>query len=282
MILVTTPNGKVGSALAAQLLERGEAVRLGAHTPAKAQADFAQAQVVHFDFGDPASVRAALAGVAALYLAAPATTDPEQVNRVVDLAVEAGVRRIVRLSAAGVEHSETGLRQIERHIEGSGVEWTMLRPSWFFQNYSTANAAAIRERGAIFEAAGDGKTAFVDTRDIAAVAVRALTESGHHGQGYTITGGRAYDRSEVASAIGAAAGRPVRYVALTDAAFRDSVAPLGWPPEYVELMSGLYAAVRAGHTAATTDVVQRVTGQAPISLEQFANDSRDAWRSRNA
>lgn len=278
MILVTTPNGKVGSEVAAQLLARGEAVRVGAHTVDKAQRAFPQVEVVHFDFNDPASVRAALEGIDTLYLAAPSAVDAAQVNRAVDLAVEAGVRRIVRLSAAGAENTDTPLRQIELHVEGSGLEWTILRPNFFFQNYSTTNAATIREQGAFYEATGDGKTSFVDARDIAAVAVRALTENGHHGQAYTITGGRAYDRNEVAAAIGTAAGKSVRYLATTDAQFRDSVAPLGWPPAYVELLSSLYGAVRAGHTAATTDVVQRVAGRAPITLEQFASDHRDAWR----
>ena len=156
MILVTTPNGKVGSEVVKQLLEQGESVRLAAHTPQKARDAFPDAEVVPFKFGEEESVQAALQGVSALYLASPDPMPP--VQQVVDLAQEAGVKRVVRLSAMGIEESDNPLRQIERYIEASGLKWTFLRPNWFMQNYSTTNAQSVREQGVIAEPAGDAKT----------------------------------------------------------------------------------------------------------------------------
>ncbi len=277
MILVTTPNGKVGSEVAKQLLEQGSSVRLGAHTVEKAKSALPQAEVVAFDFADEDKVRTALVGVEALYLASPGDAQAEPVKRVIDLAKEAGVERVVRLSAMGVEASANPLREVEQHLEASGLQYTLLRPSWFVQNYSTINAESIRTQGAFYEPSGDAKTGFIDTRDIAAVAVKALTEDGHHAQAYALTGGRAYDRYEVAAAISQATGKAVMYQEVSEAQFQQGMTSAGVPEGYVALMTGLYQAVRAGHSAAVTDTVEQVTGRAPITLEQFAHDHKDVW-----
>lgn len=276
MILVTTPNGKVGSEVAKQLLEQGHSVRLGAHTVEKARAAFPQAEVVAFDFADEDSMRTALKGVDALYLASPGDDD-EPSQRAIDLAKEAGVARIVRLSAMGVETSDNPMRRVERHLEASGLEYTLLRPNWFMQNYSTGSADGVRRQGTFSEPSEDAKTSFIDTRDIAAVAVKALTEDGHHTQAYALTGGRAYDRHEVAKAIAQATGKTVMYQPVSEAQFQAGMTSAGMPEGYVALLTGLYQAVRAGHSAAVTDVVEQVTGRAPISLEQFARDHKDVW-----
>lgn len=276
MILVSTPNGKVGSEVAKRLLEQGHALRLGAHTVAKAQAAFPEAEVAPFDFADEGSIKAALVGVDVLYLASPGD-DAEPSQRVIDLAKEAGVTRIVRLSAMGVEGSDNPMRRVEQHLEASELEYTLLRPNWFMQNYSTTNAASIRTQGAFYEPAEDAKTSFVDARDIAAVAVKALTEEGHHARAYALTGGRAYSRREVAEAISKATGKAVTYQQVSEEQFQESMSSVGAPEHYTELLTGLYQAVRAGHTSIVTDTVEQVTGRPPISLERFAYDYKDVW-----
>jgi uncharacterized protein YbjT (DUF2867 family) len=277
MILVTTPNGKVGSEVAKQLLEQGYSVRLGAHTVKKAQAAFPQAEVAPFDFADEDKARAALVGVEALYLASPGDAQAEPVKRVIDLAKEAGVGRVVRLSALGVEAGDNPLREVERYLEASGLQYTLLRPNWFMQNYSTGSAESIRTQGRFAEPSEGAKTSFIDARDIAAVAVKALTEDGHHAQAYALTGGRAYDRYEVAEAISQATGKAVRYQPVSEAQFQEGLTSAGVSEGYVALMTGLYRAVRAGHSAAVTDTVEQVTGRVPISFEQFARDNKSAW-----
>lgn len=276
-ILVTTPNGKVGSEVAQQLIAAGYDVRIGAHTVEKAQRAFPTTEVIHFDFADQSSIETALAGVSSLYLAAPGDMPAEPVNRVVDLAKAAGVTRIVKLSASGVEQGDSPLRQNEQHIEQSGLDYTFLRPTWFMQNYSTSNRDSIAGQGAFYEPADDGKTAFIDARDIAAVAVAALTQDGHAGKAYTLTGGEALDRHEVAAALSEATGKPVQYVALTDAQFRDAVGAF-MSPAYVEMLSALYSYVRQGWSSQVSEHVRQVLGRDPISFQQFAHDHAEVWR----
>ena len=277
MILITTPNGKVGSEVVKQLQVKGEQIRIGAHTVEKAQKAFPGAEVVHFDFGNEESIRSALQGVDKLYLASPGEMQAGPVNRVVDLAKEAGCMHVVRLSAMGVEYGDSPLRQVEQHLERSGLAWTFLRPSWFMQNYSTGMADAIRQGGTVIEPAEGAATSFVDARDIAAVGVAALTGDGHAGQAYAITGPEALTRDQVAAKISAAIGKPVRYQAVSAQEFETGMRGAGVPEAYVSLMGALYGFVRAGQTATLTNDVQQVTGQAPISFDQFARDHADAW-----
>ena len=275
MILVTTPNGKVGSEVIKQLQVQGQTVRVGAHTVEKARAAFPGLEVVHFDFENLESVRRALEGVDAVYLASPGEMLEGPVNAVVDAAKGAGVKRVVRLSAAGVEYGDSALRRAELHIEASGLEHTFLRPNWFMQNYSTMRADGVRQ-GAIYEAAADGRSAFIDARDIAAVAVAALTQDGHNGKAYTLTGSEALSRDEVATLFSSALGREVKYVSVGDEQLRQGMA--GAPQNFIELISALYSYVRDGATATVTDDVEKVTGRAPIRFEQFVQDHLETWR----
>ena len=276
MILISTANGKVGSEIVKSLIQQGQSVRIGAHNLAKAQAAFPGAEVVHFDYNDESSVKAALQGVSTLYLASPGDFPAEPEKRVIDLAKAAGVKRVVKLSAMGVENApDVPIRQVELHLEKSGLEWTFLRPNWFMQNYSTGMAEGIK-RGGLYEPAADARTSFIDARDIAAVAVKALTEDGHAGQAYPLTGPESLDRTAVAQKISEATGKTVQYVPIGDEQFRSAMQDV-LSPTYLELMSSLYSGVRAGWSDATTDAVERVLGREPISFSQFAADHKDDW-----
>jgi uncharacterized protein YbjT (DUF2867 family) len=275
-ILVTTPNGKGGSEVVKQLVAHGVPVRAGVHNM-KHASSLQGAEVVHFDFADEASVKRALEAVGALYLAVPSTMAAELPKRVIDLAKAAGIKRVVQLSAMGVENSDTPLRQIEQHLESSGLEYTILRSTWFFQNFNAGQREYIRQANAIIEPSGDGRTAFIDTRDIAAVAVKALTEDGHHGKAYGLTGSRALSRAEVAEAISKATGKTVTYQSLTDDEFRAQTVREQWPAEIANQMGWLYGMVRQGWTQTVTETVQQVLNREPISLEQYAQDHREAW-----
>jgi uncharacterized protein YbjT (DUF2867 family) len=231
---------------------------------------------VAFDYDQPATFAAALDGVDRVYQAAPGDAAAAPQIAFIDIAVAAGVKRIVKLSAMGVEHGDYPLRQVEKHIESQPIEWTHLRPTWFLQNFATAGAAGIKQ-GTLAEPAGDGQNAFIDTRDIAAVALLALTEPGHHGKGYALTGPRLHSRHDVAAAISEVIGRKVTYLPISDAQFREAVGKF-MPPSYIELLSALYGVVRAGHLAVKTDVVKQLLGREPIGLTQFAQDHQSVWR----
>jgi len=277
MILITTPNGRVGSEVVKQLQANGTHIRVGAHTVEKARAAFPEAEVVHFDYSDESSIRAALHGVDKLFLAAPGQIPVGLVNRTVDLAKELGVQHIVKLSSMSVAHMDGSLRQSEQHIEASDLAWTFLRPNWFMQNYSTAGADGVRQ-GRVVEATEGEATSFVDARDIAAVAVVALMEDGHTNRAYTLTGPAALTRDQVAEQLSAVLGREVRYVPIADEQLQQGMRSAGVPDAAVHHTSTLFAAVRAGKTRIVTDDVQQVTGRLPISFEQFVADHTDAWR----
>ena len=277
-ILVTTPGGKVGSEVAKLLLAKGIAVRIGAHSVEAARKAFPGAEVVPLDLESEASVREALAGISAVYLASPGDWPAAPEKRLIDLAKAAGVKRIVKLSAIGVEAAgaDVPIRQVEQHLEASGLEFTILRPSWFMQNFTTSMAASIKS-GILAEPAAEAKTAFIDARDIAAVAAVALTADGHAGKAYTLTGPALLDRVQVAATISKTLGREVKYLAVSDDQFRAAV-KAHLSPAYLEVMSALYAGVRAGWTEKKTDAVREILGREPIAFERFAQEHKQAWQ----
>jgi uncharacterized protein YbjT (DUF2867 family) len=274
-ILVTTPSGKVGQELVKLLSARGVSLRLGAHSPDKARAAFPGLEVVPLDHTRPETHAAAVAGVDAVYLASPGDFPSAPEQALVDAARKAGVKKVVKLAAMGIEHSDNPLRQVEEHIKASGLAWTFLHPTWFMQNFTTSMAGGLKS-GTLAEPAADGRTAFIDARDIAAVAAEALTRPGHDGQTYTLTGPDLLSRADVAAAVGKELGRTITYLPVTDEQFRAAVKGF-LTPSYTELLSHLYAIVRAGHTAVKTDTVQQVLGRPPISFTQFVKDHRAVW-----
>ena len=274
-ILVTTPTGKVGQELVRILQARGVSLRLGARSPEKVRAAFPGLEVVKLDHADPGTHAAAVTSVDALYLASPGDFPAAPEKTLVDAAGKAGVKKVVKLAAMGVEHSDNPLRQVEEHIRASGMAFTFLHPTWFMQNYSTSMAGAIKA-GTLAEPAADKKTAFIDARDIAAVAAEVLTRPGHDGKTYTLTGPELLSRAEVAQAIGQELGHEVTYLPITDEQFRAAMKDF-LPPTYVELMSYLYGTVRAGQTEVKTDTVSQVLGRPPIAFASFVKDYRAAW-----
>ena len=276
-ILIANANGKVGQEVVKGLIAKGEQVRVGVRNVEKARAEFPGAEVVAIDATRPETFARAVAGAKAVFSAFPTELLPKAEIDLAAAAKAAGVKRYVKLSVSGAGDGEAfGHTAAERAVEASGLEWTHLRPTFFMQNYSTASAASIKSEHKFYEAAADGKTAFIDARDIASVAVKALTEPGHNGKAYALTGGRALDRNDVAKAIGSAIGAPVSYVAIDDAGLRNALANA--PKFTQELYSALYGFVRAGYTAAVDPTVERVLGRKPIEFAQFAKDNLAAWR----
>ena len=277
-ILVTTPNGKVGFQVVKNLIANSISVRVAVHRPESAKAfEGLNVELILMDYDNQSSLEKAVQGIDGLYLAFDSTQEANAPKYLIDAAQKAGVKRIVMLSAKGVENSETSLWQVEEHLRASGLESTVLRPTWFFQNFNTGQQYYIKNMNAIIEASADAKTSFIDTRDIAAIASKALLEDGHQGKAYILTGATAHDRTEVATAISQVTGKTITYVAKTDAEFRAQASQEQWDIARVETESWLYGLVRNGWTADTTNTVQELLGRAPIGLEQYAQDHKDAW-----
>ena len=231
-ILVLGGTGKTGSRVAARLRDRGLPVRIGSRSAEHP-----------FDWDDRRTWAPALQGTSAAYvsyypdLAVAGSTDA--IRTLAELALEAGTRRLVLLSGRGEVEAE----RAERTLQDSGAEWTVLRCSWFMQNFGEALMLEQVLDGTIALPGGDIRTPFVDADDIADVAVAALTEPGHAGRLYELSGPRALTYAEVAGEIARAAGRDVRYVPITLDEFVAGATAAGVPGDVVALLRYLFSEV---------------------------------------
>ena len=276
-VLVTGATGKTGRHVASFLRERGVDVRAASRHPAPEDP-----QSVIFDWARPETYAPAVAGADRIYLVQPAgvTDASAQVTDFLARARTAGAQGVVLLSALGVDLAgeELGFRKVERAVMGSGLEWTILRPNWFMQNFTTGFwLPTIAGRDEIPAPAGDAAVSFIDTRDIAAVATTALAQPGHAGREYTLTGGAALSFPAVAETISDVVGRPVRHVDVTDDQMRDVIRGEGLPSDYAEGLLGLFQGIRAGWNSFVTDVVPAVTGRAAIPFADYAKDHAEHW-----
>jgi uncharacterized protein YbjT (DUF2867 family) len=169
--------------------------------------------------------------------------------------------------------------RMERLVERSGAPYTHLRPSFFMQNLSTTYREAIRDRGELFIPAGDGRTSFVDVRDIAEVAAHVLGVRQHYGQAYTLTGPEALTYCEVAETLSRELGRPIRYAAPSPSAFRQRLREEGASADYARVLSRIYLVARLGLAGRLTPDAERLLGRPPTSLAAFVRDSAASWMS---
>ena len=267
-IIVLGGTGKTGRRVAERLRARDLPVRIGSRSGEPP-----------FDWEDRSTWAPALSGASAAYvsfypdLAVPGA--PEAIGALAEQALAVGCRRLVLLSGRGEEEAE----RAERVLAESGAEWTVLRCSWFMQNFSEGDFAEPIAAGELALPAGEVRAPFVDAEDIADVAVAALTEDGHAGRVYELTGPRALDHAEVAEQIGEATGRPVRYVPIPLEAFTAALADEGLPPDVVGLLRYLFEEVLVDANADPADGVRQALGREPRSFADFARDAaRDgAW-----
>ena len=282
-ILVTGATGNTGRAVVDALVERGAPVRAMVRTDADRGKLQAGVEVVVADFNETAAVAAALDGAERAYLVTPSSAQAqEQQKRFADLAAKAGTRHLVVLSQLGsADRSPVRFLRyhaaVEQHVRELGIAYTFLRPNLYFQGLLTF-AGSISTAGKFFAPVGDATVSAVDVRDIAAVAAVALTEAGHEGATYTLTGPEAITHSQIAAALTSALGRTVRFIDVPPEAFADSIREL-LPPWQVDGLLEDYAHYRRGEAAAVSPAIAEITGTAPRSIDQFARDYAPAFAS---
>lgn len=267
-VLVVGATGTVGSAVSEALSAEGVAHRRATRAPTK-PGD------IGFDWFDAATWSAALAGVSAVYLIAPVgAADPAVVvEPFLRTARAAGVRRVVVQSSSAVSSGDPGLGEIDARAREIIDEWTILRPSWFMQNFTGSSSLAEGVRGGeIVTATGDGPVAFIDARDIAAVGVRALVDPTPHVGEYVLTGPRALTYGQAAQVISRKTGTSLVHRSVS----ADELAALhiehGMPADYAPILAALDRDIAAGSENRVTAAVEELTGRAPRSFEEFVGE----------
>ncbi len=260
--LVLGGTGKTGRRVAERLTARGLPVRIGSRSGEPP-----------FDWEDRATWAPALHGVGSVYvsyypdLAVPGAV--ETVGSFAELAVENRVPRLALLSGRGEPEAE----RAEQAVRDTGAELTIVRATWFMQNFSEDYMLEHVLGGELRLPGGEVPTPFVDADDIADVAVAALTDDRHVGQLYELTGPRSLTFADAAAEIAEAAGREVRYVPVTLEEHAAEAAEHGVPPEFIDLLTYLFKEVVDGRNANTTDGVQRALGRAPRDFREYAREA---------
>jgi uncharacterized protein YbjT (DUF2867 family) len=272
--LVIGANGQIGSTLATLLAAQGQTVRRATSRRAS------QAGEVTVNLATGEGLAAALTGAEQLFLMAPPgyANQHELLIPAIDAAKAAGVRKVLLLSAMGANADDNiPLRRAELHLAQSGLAWNVIRPNWFMQNFHTFWLHGIQTAGQIFLPVGDAKGSFIDTRDIAAVATKLLSSDEFVNAEYDLTGSESLDHNQVAAILSKAAGRTIGYTNISEEAMRQGLLGAGLPADYTEFLLVILGAFKAGYSAGITDSVQRITGKAPILLEQYAQDFKTHW-----
>lgn len=264
--LVLGGTGKTGRRVAERLEARGMPVRVGSRSGEPP-----------FDWNDQTTWSPALEGAGSAYVSYyPDLAIPGSVAAVrsfAKLAAEAGVRRLVLLSGRGEEEAQRAERALREVGEDTGVEWTIVRCSWFNQNFDENYLLEPVLGGEVALPSGDVPEPFVDADDIADVAVAALTEDGHAGEIYELTGPRLLTMEEAVGEIAEATGRKIRFVPVLLEEYEAVLAEQDVPPEFSLFLTYLFGEVLDGRNAYLTDGVRRALGREPKDFSEYARET---------
>ncbi|MVO83786.1 NAD(P)H-binding protein [Streptomyces sp. p1417] len=259
-VLVLGATGRTGRRVVARLRDAGRTVRAAsrsAETP--------------FDWTDRATWAAAVDGMRALYLVAPA--DPEPIADFVAEARAAGVRRFVVLSGRGVHRYgmalEPSMAEAERAVREADVDWTLIRPNSFSQNFADDLYAAPLRAGLLTLPVGAVAEPFVDVEDVAEVTVALLTEEGHTHRTYELSGPRALTFAEVAAEISAVSGRPTRFEAVTAEQYVADLIAGGMPEKDARSLACVHVFLSEGHNSEPTTDVRYILGREPRDFSEY-------------
>jgi uncharacterized protein YbjT (DUF2867 family) len=280
-ILVTGATGNVGVEVIRLLLGHDCETCAGVRNPDKAKQILGNnIHCVPFDFTNPKTFASAFEGVNKLFLVRPPALANvrQQIAPALNAAKLAGVEHIVFLSLLGAERNRVVPHaKIERCINQLGIPATFLRASFFMQNLNTTHLEDIKNRGELFMPAGNGKTSFIDVRDIAAVAVRTLVDSGHSGRAYPLTGKYALTYYEVADIFTAILGKSIRYTNPSVLSFVWQMVTRGLPIDFVLVMTAIYTTARLGLADTITPDVEQLLNRPPLTVQQYVEDYRHCW-----
>lgn len=290
-ILVTGATGTIGREIVFALAaHQNVRILAGSRDPEHSARQFqplGNVRAVALDLERSDTIPAALSGVDKIAIVSPlAPSMSQQMQHLVAAAQQAGIEHLVRSSLIGTDEPDP-IIEAEWHaaadaaVCASGIPFTILQPTQYFQNLvNFGHDHTVREQGAIYLPLGRSRVSNVDTRDIGAVAARVLLTPGseHHGRSYVLTGGESIGMDEIAEAIGQALGKPVRYVPVEEAQYREGMLGAGVPEVIVEAILGWFAYCRAGRADRIAPDVEHLLGRKPIALHEFVRDHVDRYR----
>src|SRR6202045_2648162 len=287
MILVTGASGTVGKAVLNEVARSGAqhtAMYRSAHEAAKAPTGTPTAIA---DFAKKDTLAAALRDVDDVYLVCSPIPDLVQLeSNMIDACVAAGVKHIVLNSALGAGDYAKSFpswhRKVEDKLKSTGISFTILRPNSFHQNVLTYFAPSIRAQSAFYSSMGNARTSFVDVRDIAVVAARALAGREHSGKTYELNGPEALTYAELAEKISKHAGRPGQYVDIPAEAQRKAMLDQGMPAWQVNALLDLQEFYTSGKGGTVDQVLSRLLGRPPITMDRFLAEFTGEFRSQAA
>ncbi|MFI9235487.1 NmrA family NAD(P)-binding protein [Streptomyces sp. NPDC053079] len=268
-VLVTGATGNTGRRVVSRLVALGHTVTAASRRAAAQDG----ARAVRFDWHDTATHGDALRDADRAYLVPP-VGDPDPAAVILpflERARAAGVRRVVLLSSSAIPEGGPGVGRVHSELAGMFERWAVLRPSWFMQNFTDQHlhADSIRSHGTILTATGDGRVAFVDADDIAAVAVHALTDETLPADDLVITGPEALSYDDVAAVMTKVMGKDVSHRPLTYDQMRDHLAAAGIPEQFAAMLAAMDRAIADGAEDRVTDTVERATGRPPRGFHAY-------------
>lgn len=272
--LIVGGTGTVGSEVARLLKEAGHSIRVTTRSPPKTP------DQVRAELSTGEGLDAAFAGVQRAFFLSPVGY-PDQypiLDPLIRKAREAGLEKVVLMTANGVEANDAApMRRAELDLEKSGLAYDIIRPTWFMQNFNSFWLRDILEHGAIRLPAGDGKTGFIDSRDIAAVAASLLAGDGLANQAFTLTGPEALDHHQAARILSEASGKKIVYRDIDPAEFKRGLQAAGMVEAYADILVMSMGFLKSGLSATVSDSVESILGRPPGYLEAYARDYKKTW-----
>jgi uncharacterized protein YbjT (DUF2867 family) len=287
MILVTGASGSVGKEVLKAVAVSGEKHRAMYRSEAEAGKAPGGTEAVIADFAKPETLAAALRGVESVYLVCSPIPDLVQLeSNVIDACVVAGVRHVVQNSALGAgdygKSFPSWHRKVEDKLRGTQLSYTILRPNSFHQNVVSIFAPSIRAQGVFYGSMRDSRNSFLDVRDIAAVAAKALAGGAHSGKIYELNGPEALNYTELAAKISKAAGREVKYVDIPMDAQRKAMLEQQMPEWLVNALLDLQQYYLGGQGSEVDGLLQDLLGRPPITMDQFLQEYAGEFRAQAA
>jgi uncharacterized protein YbjT (DUF2867 family) len=287
MILITGASGPVGKAVLAEVAETGQQHRAMYRSKQDAAKAPAGTEAVIADFSDKASLARALQGVESVYLVcAPIPELVRLEENVIAASVTAGVRRVVLNSALGAgdygKSFPSWHRKVEDKLRATKLAYCILRPNSFMQNVLAYYAPSIRAQGAFYNATGNARISYLDVRDIAVVAAKALQGGEHDGKIYELNGPDALTCAEIAEKISRHTGVAAQYVEIPAEAQRKAMLEQGMPEWQVTALLDLQEYYTRGQGGTTDNVLEGLLGRPPITKDQFLQEFATEFRGKSA